>query len=746
MELADEADVSVSTVRRAEYQNQASLETAIAFGEVFSRLLGEQIDFRSRSTPAHAVVKTQQASPMRILSAHIELERAVLGRSEKIAEMLRSLKGNRVVTLTPGSVLLGGAGIGKSALARSFALQRASAYHGVWWLPSQSQTTILGSYGELATRLGIKGQADDRLTARQVISAVELSGDPWLLIFDNVTNPRVLDGLLPSGEHIHRIITSQYRTWGDRFTPVDVDTLDYSSPESAAVRLLLAESGRSSGQNEAQELAAALGGLPLALVCAGGWLRLRTQENFLSYREKLDEIIRHRPVTVQDYPHSMVGAVLLSIDYLSREARETLNVIAWLNPDQISASDLQLAVNQDPVALSYASEINESYRELATSRDAVENALSELENMSLIERMGADVFRIHRVVQRVVRFVQGEEKDCWFTTAAALIALKYPPGQSGPQLRKHWERCASLHGHVLSLHDAGLLSPAAGYLFNQCNRYLDTRGHYRESARFILRSLRARLAVQNASEIAEGMHNLAIALYRTHHPRLAERFAGKSVNIIESDPEFGDDRRAVSYSLHGITLNAYACTRQGGEEREAWLAKAVKRLQAALAYERKAGSRHEYRMAIRMNNLATSRQDQRRYGAALRLHLGAMNIRNNTLPEDEPERAFGPALVGYVLLEAGYAGTSYRGLDAISLLQLALKMRKDGFPDDPHHPETLRTARWLALAIFASSESLTEAKTASLEALVEEFGLNMADIQKHGRTYRERATNAEPRG
>lgn len=74
------------------------------------------------------------------------------------------------------------------------------------------------------------------------------------------------------------LITSRTAAWdGDDFTCYAVDALDTATERSAGVEVLWQAAGdnaaRADGRAGARALAEALGGLPLALVCAGAWLR-----------------------------------------------------------------------------------------------------------------------------------------------------------------------------------------------------------------------------------------------------------------------------------------------------------------------------------------------------------------------------------------------------------------------------------------------------------------------------------------
>ncbi|GAA0556443.1 hypothetical protein GCM10010172_44220 [Paractinoplanes ferrugineus] len=162
--------------------------------------------------------------------------------------------------------LVGLPGIGKTQIALEYAYRFGAAYETVWWINAAQPDRVRMALVDLARTLEIPG--DDEELVAGALEALR-RGDRvgrWLIVLDNADSPRELHDLLPFGSG-HVLITSRNPQWNDIASVVDVDVFDRVD----SVELL---GRRTAGVSleRADELAATLGDLPLALEQARTWL------------------------------------------------------------------------------------------------------------------------------------------------------------------------------------------------------------------------------------------------------------------------------------------------------------------------------------------------------------------------------------------------------------------------------------------------------------------------------------------
>lgn len=131
-------------------------------------------------------------------------------------------------------VLHGLGGIGKSQLAIEFAKKHRSDYTAVLWLNAKTESTLKRSFAANASRLPKGSLSQELLDGPQneeALSSILLrtktwldlpGNDRWLLIFDNVDNPKIPDNkredaydvrsYFPEAHHGSILITTRWRT------------------------------------------------------------------------------------------------------------------------------------------------------------------------------------------------------------------------------------------------------------------------------------------------------------------------------------------------------------------------------------------------------------------------------------------------------------------------------------------------------------------------------------------------------
>ncbi len=319
-------------------------------------------------------------------------------------------------------------GVGKTSLARAYAQRHQDDYGVVWWVRAEDPSAIDAEFRSLLEVLLPPGEATKIADARTAAFALlAKQSEPWLLVLDNVPDAASLNGLLPPSGNGHVLITSRATAWPDSTTiqPLDPD---------AAIDLLTSRSG-DGDRESAEALATELGGLPLALTQAAGFVRANASDlaTYLRlYRARGTEL--HADGRPSDYPHTVATTWQLAIDRLSERARTLLNLLAFYAPDAIPVRRLLTSVNEGPLA-----------DELAQHR-----AIGELCAYSLVTQAGPDAVTVHRLIQAVTRDQLGADKDDCADTAHELIATAMPEEPAAATSLATW---AALRTHIHALLD-----------------------------------------------------------------------------------------------------------------------------------------------------------------------------------------------------------------------------------------------------------------------------------------------------
>ena len=308
-----------------------------------------------------------------------------LGREDELTWLSRTLAadGETAITQTPAVHGLGG--IGKSTLALDYAHRHRSDYTLIWWINADSPARIEQSLADLSRRLFPRWARDASEQERAAWATTWLQWHPgWLLVFDNVEDPRHLapyTGALSGGHHL---ATSRRATGWPATTPTRA--LGLLDPDEAAhllCRRVLDRDPTPAERQDARRLAGDLGHLPLALEQAAAYLAETPTLTFEEYRQDLHGNLDQAPEGTDT--ERTIARVWTPTFQALRErdpkAVTLLHTFAWLAPDDIPVTILG---------------------PLVTSSRELTEALRLLRAYSTIT-LTRDTVSIHRLVQTVLR-------------------------------------------------------------------------------------------------------------------------------------------------------------------------------------------------------------------------------------------------------------------------------------------------------------------------------------------------------
>ncbi|MGB8510261.1 MAG: SIR2 family protein, partial [Pyrinomonadaceae bacterium] len=278
--------------REAERSRISSLDSSLhvipfeEFGEPLLHLVRELGDIaRAKETP-EALKKISTADEVPV--AHIadygphhsvffvpfrQKGDQVIGREGALHEVRKQLTEGRRTAIGQTVSFQGLGGLGKTQLAVEYAYRFRDEYpNGVIWLNADQD--IDAQLTELAGRARWVAPESEHKYKLEVAKHRLRTFSDCLIIFDNLEHVESLDSYLPEAQaNPHLLVTS--RIDQPSFNPIHIDPLD----EALSLELLFQEAGREPLRDDERFVATLiskeLGGLPLALELAGGYLRHR---------------------------------------------------------------------------------------------------------------------------------------------------------------------------------------------------------------------------------------------------------------------------------------------------------------------------------------------------------------------------------------------------------------------------------------------------------------------------------------
>jgi hypothetical protein len=265
------------------------------------------------------------------------------------------------------------------------------------------------------------------------------------------------------------LITSRWGTGWTEFAdrlPVAV----FDRPESVA---LLRDRADRLGEPDADQIAAALGDLPLAVAQAAGFL----QETAMPVGEYLGLLDGQLAELFSEnipasHPAGLVATVSAAAAQLVPQhpvAVDILQLAAFLSPEPIPLDLLA----------GYPGTLEETLADASANPIILRRALGVLGRYALAH-IEEDGLQLHRLVQAVLREqLPPTARAVRRTQVQTLLAAAYPGHPGNPAT---WPRYCRLLPHLLAAELASSDNPTARTFFRQAGWYLYARGEYRAAA------------------------------------------------------------------------------------------------------------------------------------------------------------------------------------------------------------------------------------------------------------------------
>jgi tetratricopeptide (TPR) repeat protein len=410
--------------------------------------------------------------------------------------------------------------VGKTSLAVEYAYRHAGEYGVVWWLRAEEPATLAGDYGALALKLNPAAQEvrDQRVLVEWVREWLRLNSN-WLLVFDNANAPDDLRDYIPSGGGGHTIITSRNPNWGSVGIKLNVKPLQ----RKKSIEFLCKRTGDPDSQ-AADDLAEALGDLPLALEQAGAFVEAsgETLAGYLHlFLTKQKDLLRERPGRAKD---EATVATTWDISFGRVETESPagaalMDLLAFFAPESIAKEVIRAGAEYLPSPL----------KEAAADEFEFDKAVAALRRYSLIEvgrgrvsppnnEAVAPSLSVHRLVQAVARERLNEDDSKRWAEAAVKVVNEAYPGDAILDDPSTWTLCARLLPHALIVTEAaeknGVAPEVTGRLLNQTALYLKERAQYNEAKELYERALQIGEAAYGSDHptVATMVSNLGLVL------------------------------------------------------------------------------------------------------------------------------------------------------------------------------------------------------------------------------------------
>ncbi|KAI0457680.1 TPR-like protein [Xylaria acuta] len=348
-------------------------------------------------------------------------------------------------------------GIGKTQTTLQYCRTFDSEYFASIWIESDTRAKILNAFSRYAVRLKVEGasaNAEQLRNAQLLISWLQTTDLPWLLVFDNVDEVRLLNDFWPSGGKGHVISTSRSPYMSEFCTSTSLHLDPLSRADSLGLFYnIIGDVFKDQHSQEIDDILDEWKGVPLALNHVGNFIsrmHIDLKRFVKTYRRSTARILSTR-YDMDAYPHSIATA--FSVSELEGPARRLLQILCFLDPADIS----------DELFLSSFDE-ERPFNSIETELEYYE-ILGSLCKSGLVTHDRGHI-TIHRLVQ-VVGFsdMGDDDHQNTFQEVLELVSRVFPR----PRERlEDWERCDKNLPHVMFL----------------CKRYRELFPEVRKNAKF----------------------------------------------------------------------------------------------------------------------------------------------------------------------------------------------------------------------------------------------------------------------
>ena len=552
------------------------------------------------------------------------------GRDEVLGDLHKALTaGTDAGAAISVRALHGLGGIGKTRLAVEYALKYAENYSALLFLRADTPALLFTSLAALAgpdiLDLPDKDAREDAVKISAALGWLE-HHPGWLIVLDNVDAPEAVAAvgkLLAKLRGGKILITGRAGGFPGSVRKIELGVLDI--PASVEFLLERTEDDRIHAADDAglaEDLASELGGLALGLEQAGAYIAAE-RTSFKLYlklwQEKRATVLDWFDKNLMSYDHDtgLAATWATSVARLTANGRRLLERLAFLAPESVPDSLLDVAVDTDPADFDAKTGRGNLFAYSLIARAQVETG-----------KASEDGFAVHRLVQDFTRRDMTEERR----GAALREALEWVDAAfvGNPADVRTWPLLDPLASHASAVAERadrrGIVAPTAR-LYGELGQLFDAKARHSEAERMSRRAL----AIDEASygpdhpNVAIRLNNLGGLLTATNRLEEAEPMMRRALAIDEAS--YGPDHPTVAIRLNNLAQLLQATNR---------LDEAEPMMRRALAMDEASYGSDHPNVAIRLNNLAALLKDTNRLDEATPMMRRVLAIGEASYGPDHP--------------------------------------------------------------------------------------------------------------
>ena len=350
------------------------------------------------------------------------------------------------------AVLCGLGGAGKTSVAVEYAHRHLAEVGVCWQFAAEDPAVLAAEFAVLAAQLGARELVDARDPVASVHAVLARAAGRVAAGVRQRAGPGVGGAFLPPAGQGRVLVTTQSQHWPPG-RAVEVPVLD----TEVAAGFLVSRTG-DPDRAAARELAAELGGLPLALEQAAAYMQATGTPlaRYLPlFRARQADLLARGEAA--GHPADVAATLGLALSRLEGEAPAAaglLRLLAFLAPEPVP---LALLLADAQAAGRLGPEVAAAVGPLLGDPVAAGDAVAALRRYSLVTPAGDGLVLVHRLVQAVTRAqLTAEAAGQWQQAAAALVEAAIPADADLPAA---WPACAVLLPHaraVLDLTSGGM--------------------------------------------------------------------------------------------------------------------------------------------------------------------------------------------------------------------------------------------------------------------------------------------------